>query len=478
MNFINPYGICAFMFNLLLLVAYFSKKRIHTIENRIYDIMVLTSFFGTVIGLLTSLVASFYDKANDLLLFVPKLYLVYLVVWGTTFCLYVIAVSILKGETNRYWKMIKLIIVAISTIVGFFSLILPMDFITKNNITYTSGLGVNLVYYLAFAYSIVMFIFILKNLKDIKNKKYLPVLSFLVLGVIIITIQFKYPHLLLMTLLVTFNTMLMYFTVENPDVKVIEEINYLKMKAESDVKAKNKFLKNMSHEISTPINKAKGINSFNIDGVNSLDEAKDNAIMVDQILDELTEKSKSIINNIKLESGSVKINNESYKPSDLFDSLKKLVITNLKFKEKELTYKEKISSNIPDMLYGDKEKIKEITMQLLNNSIKYSKKGTITLIVTAQIKKNKCILNIKVKDSGIGIDKTKHKDLFKAFSRIDVENNITISGLGLGLSNAKLMIESLNGKIELLESEVGKGSIFAITVEPEIIQQNDNQFEV
>lgn len=470
MNVINPYGICAFLFNLLLLIAYFSKRRIQTTESKIYDLMVITSFVGTIIGLLTSIVAFMHDRVSTILLCIPKLYLLYLVVWGTAFCLYVIAISILKNETSKLWKPINIVIAIVSTIIGVLSLILPMDFITKDNITYTAGLGVNIVYYLAFIYAIVMFVFIGINFKNIKDKKYLPVLSFLILGIVVILIQFRYPYMLLMTLLVTFNTMLMYFTVENPDVKVIEEINYLKIKAESEVQAKNKFLRNMSHEIATPINKAKGINSFNIDCINTVEDAKENALMIDEILNELSEKSQSIINNIKLENGSVKVNNESYRTDDLFNSIKTLVESNLKFKEKKLTYKEKINSKMPNMLFGDREKIKEVIMQLLSNSIKYSKSGTITLMADCINKKNICVLNIKVKDDGIGIDKTKHKYLFKAFSRIDVDNNITINGLGLGLSNAKLMIESMNGKIELLESELGKGSTFSITVEQEIVK--------
>ena len=286
------------------------------------------------------------------------------------------------------------------------------------------------------------------------NKKYYPLYGILILGTIVMYVQYIRPELLLLTYLIGFITFLMYFTIENPDVKILNEMELAKSTALKANDAKNEFLSSMSHEIRTPMNNIKGcIEILNDDGSLS----KNSKEVLDELntsVDSLLDMSDGILNMVQLESGNMKVECKEYNPMDVLDDVTKLINKRIKSSKIEFVTNYK---NIPDKVYGDKNKFKTILINLLNNAVKYTNNGKISMNVLAREDRDECFFTIQISDTGKGIEPNMKKKVFNKFVREnDVKNSSTL-GLGLGLTITKSLVELMHGNI-VLRSEKGEGT--------------------
>ena len=273
--------------------------------------------------------------------------------------------------------------------------------------------------------------------------------------------------MLLMTYVDVFVTFLMYFTIENPDVKVIEQLNMAKTQAERANKAKTDFLSSMSHEIRTPLNAIVGFSEL-INESDDIDEAKENATDVINASSTLLEIVNSILDISKIESGKIEIVDSPYKARDTFEQLAKLITPRMN--EKELVFKYKIADDLPEILYGDHANVKKVVTNLLSNAVKYTDAGFVNYEVNCIITNDICKLIISVEDSGRGIKKEKIDKLFQKFERFDTDRNTTIEGTGLGLAITKNLVELMGGKI-IVHTVYGEGSKFTIVLDQKISKE-------
>lgn len=223
--------------------------------------------------------------------------------------------------------------------------------------------------------------------------------------------------------------------------------------------AKSQFLANMSHEIRTPINAILGMNEI------ALRECRDEELR--SYLKDIHSAGNnllSIINDIldfsKIEAGKIDILEEDYELARLIKDVDNLMSG--KAREKGLTLTVNAREDLPSVLHGDVNRVRQIMINLLNNAVKYTQEGFVELFVRAEVGVGeRAELEILVKDTGIGIRKEDLGRLFESFSRVDEKKNKNIEGTGLGLSITKRLIEKMNGTIRV-ESEYGKGSAFRV----------------
>ena len=265
-----------------------------------------------------------------------------------------------------------------------------------------------------------------------------------------------------------------------------EQLTEAKAVAEHANTAKSEFLASMSHEIRTPINAVLGMNEMVLR--ESL-QARDQASKVQPELrayltnisnyagniDSAGKNLLAIINDIldfsKIESGKMEITEAEYKFSSVLNDISNVI--SFRAKDKGLDFKIEIDKDLPDGLFGDELRIRQIMTNLLGNAVKYTKRGSVLLYVGKEagdvIENGDTIhLVISVKDTGIGIKKEDIDKLFQKFERVDLQQNSTVEGSGLGLAITKNLLELMNGTIKV-ESVYGNGSTFTATIPQKVV---------
>lgn len=464
------FQICSILYITILMFLFFTKKKIKTIENKIFSYIIVCNFIGLILDLLSIYTISHMDSIPFINLLVSKSYLLYLAIWITLFTVYIFFLA--KNQNNsseeEYRKHInKTKIISFSIILLIIILIgvSPLEFSNEKGQIYSYGLATTIIYIYSGICILFWIIYLIKNLQKINKFKLIPIIAYMMLGIIVIYIQSTNPSILLMSSMESFIVFLMYNTIENPDVKIIEQLNVAKEAAEKANSAKTDFLSNMSHEIRTPLNAIVGFSQSLLEEDIS-EDAKDEVKDIISASHSLLQIVNGILDISKIEANKLEIVNTEYNFEKIFDESVSLAKGRLGGKPLEFRYS--YDSSIPPVLYGDYVRIKQIIVNLLTNAIKYTKTGYIDYKVSSVRKDDICRIIISVEDSGIGIKDEDIDKLFSKFQRFDTENNITIEGTGLGLAITKKLVELMNGKI-VVQSKYGEGSKFTVAIDQRII---------
>ncbi len=451
---------CALCFSILLNIIYFSKRRIKNVENKLYQFLVISNLFALLFEYACTFMSiNYIPFFSDLVL---KIYLLLLLVWIGIFSIYMIYITKKDHAISKFFWITALVIFTIPI------LILPITFSKGVYGPIISGASVNLVYLASFIFISIWVIIVIFNKSFNFNKKIIPLMIYIILGIITSIVQNYVPGVLLITPSETLVTFLMYFTIENPDVKLIEELNIAKETAVRANNAKTEFLSNMSHEIRTPLNAIVGFSEALQEEEGIPESAKEDVKDIMMASQSLLEIVNGILDISKIEADKLEIVNTTYEPVKIFNEL--VVLTKGRLgNEKPIELRVKFSKDLPSSLYGDYARVKQIVLNLLTNAVKYTEKGYIDFVVESVILKNSiCRLIISVEDTGIGIKRDKIDKLFQKFERADEERNITIEGTGLGLAITKKLVELMHGEM-VVQSIYGKGSKFTVCIDQKIV---------
>lgn len=452
------------IFILILNIVYFSKKRADLEENKPYKVILISSLIvaaiDTVIHIICSantfesIVNNYYTLLNYLNKILSTLFSV---IFSNLF-FYTLLITYDKVRKNPK-KISTILIIAniVFSVIMLFTNIKLVDAKVATNVTgATTMLGYAMVAVMLTGSLLVA----LTNIKKL-DKRYLPIFLVFLLLVILYFFSLLIPGMIIYDLILALMCYIMYFTIENPDMKMLDEVHKAKVISDNANSEKTLFLYNMTNEI-------RGITKdIDRETDNILDETDNKKIDIEEINNsarnikgstaKFTTMTNEILDISSIDSASVRIYNEKYNIKIL---LKELVgMYKSKIQNKNLDFRVSIASDIPEYLYGDGINLKKALTIILDNSVKYTNNGYIEFNVNTIIKGNIARLIISVEDSGIGM---KAEDINKIFTKKqEREDNHNLNN---NLYNAKRLITLMNGTI-VPSSSYGSGTTMKIILD-------------
>lgn len=349
------------------------------------------------------------------------------------------------------------------------NIFLPLYYVESARSNYSYGPAVFTTYIGVTVYVIFIIHLMVRYGKQIPQKKKRAIYVALWSEIPVTVYQVIIPDSLITCIGIVLFNLGIYMTTENPDALLAEQLAEEKQRADSANEAKTNFLANMSHEIRTPITAVLGMNEL------ILRETKDSTIkQYSKDIEGAAKSLLSIINDIlditKIEAGKLSVISVDY---DFGIVLRDVVnMISFKSKVKGLEFRVVVDENIPQRMMGDDIRLRQILVNLLNNAVKYTHKGSITLEITRkQSEEGVAKLFFQIKDTGIGIKEEDLQKLCQPFVRIEEKRNRNIEGTGLGMSITKQLLGLLNSELKI-ESVYGEGSEFAFELTQKIVEDH------
>lgn len=458
------YSICftiaGVIFSILLFIIYSFKTNFSISENKIYHSIIITTIITGLIEIYSFiLVKNNIPENSNLYLFALKFLFLGFVTWLYLFTLYTVIVTLkLKDKDNDKYRLILVISSIIFTILSIITIILPISINKVGDLLLPTGSGVEIIYLLAVLCFIIMIIAIISNHRELKNKKYYPVYFLLVILGIMILIQKIFPDLLLINFSLSIIIYIMYFTIENPDIKLSKELKYTKELLNKRNELASNTINNLIISIKEPLTEIANFSNKKINKNNislSLEEIKE----LQKTTLSLVDKVNKVMDITRIESSDYSIKERKYQTSNLIDNIKGILEKN----NKEVNYE---ISTLPKVLYGSDTNIVQTFSYLVDFISKNFENYTLSIKISNLLVRNKCHLKFSlVVDS-----KYNNLDMYEK------DNKYTLSNKSIEYEIYEKLIDLQRGHNFI--SKDGSKVIFEFSLyqrQEEVKEINDNE---
>lgn len=467
---------CSFIYTIIISILYFLKKKTKNFETNIYNVLLILALVNMFIELhLCVNVLLKVDSYSLYNMFLNRLFLITIFNWVTVFTVYIFKIAfsekekIIKNFNSKKMKILFIIFIIFIAVCLFKIITLRIDQFNDGVYSYSYGPATDFIVIIYGMYFFSWFIALIFRTNKKRFIKYLPLFIFIIISGLALFLRQINPGILLNSLPFSFAVLLMYFTIENPDLKLVEEIKLSKDKAEQLNTDKSNFIFNITQEMKKRIILMKS-NITETLASNDVDVIKSNLHKLQSIVDDSNKMINQTLNISEEDIIKIEKIDNKYNVKNLIKET--TLAAKNKIKE-SIDFRVSVENNIPEYLFGDSIKIKQILTTIIENSIKYTKKGFIELRVSSVIKYEICRLIITLEDSGIGIDQ---KIINNIFSKR--EDNDYISR-NLNLNSVNKIINLIGGTFNI-NSKLNRGTKITITIDqhiPEEDTKNDQMAE-
>jgi signal transduction histidine kinase/CheY-like chemotaxis protein len=445
-----------------LAIVYFSKGRLDNNENRIYKKLIITNVVGIIIQILCEVFSAFNIEAINLI--VTKLLLVYFITWIAQFLSYVLEISNIRDI--KFKKLNMLLVVVFSVIV----FVLPYEaFINQSEgIYYTSGLDTKFTYFLSIVYiSLISLITFIKK-KIISPKKTIPI--YFLVGFFIISglIQFFRPELTIIVQSETFICFIMYFTIENPDVKMLNELYKNRELMEQGYEDKYNFLFEMTQEAKRPILDLNRVTS-ELRQEGDPNKIKDGMAIINNLTRQLDFSINNVLNISSFDIQKLKIIDTKYDVLKVCDGLETTLRNEIK---PGVTFNMELPKSVPT-LYGDYMKLRQILYSLLNNASKNTENGSVNLKLNIIEKYDFCRLIFNISDTGKGMSIEKINDILSSTGELNKEEMEYLEKKEFNFKVCQKVVKIMGGNL-MIKSTIGKGTDITLTLDQRVYHEKEN----
>ncbi len=466
------------LFILLLLIIFFKKETINSKENIFFKYLIIINFIQYLVEIFLQIFVRTMGIDSILVDIFGKIYLVSIFTWFTFFSIYTFIICLNHTDKEKYEKKFKLVrninlgvllvgIVLLST--------LPFDKFYDGDKMYSYGLAVDLVKMFLGIFMVTWIVLLFKNLKKLKDKKYLPIFLILLMLIANVIIQSIDPSILIVDMVGTLICYAMSFTIENPDLKLLQELANNRKLTETSIEEKSNMLFQVSQEVKGPLTDIILI-SADIVKNNDLSIVHEEAFKIENISRNVTNVIDKVLNITQVDKQNIKVADSNYNIYTLLKEIIYLAKNKYRNEDKDVEFKYSINRNIPEILNGDALKIKQVICSILFNAFNNTEKGYVDIDVNSMIKDNVCRLIITISDSGKGLELTKINEILKNNDEVSEQDLEKIEALDIDLKLVKKILDLMGGSL-LVKSELNEGTTFTIILNQMIVSHRETEIE-
>ena len=451
------------IYSIVLNVVYFRKNHLQTQETKYYSILIVFNLFALIFELICGILGHTLPDSSVISMMFTKVFMTYLTVFSCFISLYINMICF--NDKPKIFNVIKYSLLSILVIGVLFILYLPITTYTG----YATGQSVDFVFAIGTVFITLGLIPIFIRYKHVNLKKTIPFILFMLGNVIVAIIQKYNPEITITTSVECLVMFVMYFTIENPDVKMIEELTKARSLSEQSANEKNEFLSVVTDDIQEKLNRVEKI----YDDMCKLNPSKEMQEDLDDlkvIVDNARVKIRNSIDVSQMDSMYLNTINTKYNIRLLLNSIYSMTKASVSDK---VDYRLVINDKIPEELYGDSIKLKQVINTLLSNSIRFTNSGYIELRANCIIKNDVCRLIISVEDSGKGINIYKQNEILSNHDDLTKEEINKIDDKDLNLKMVRKIINIIGGAFSI-DTNKGNGTIVTIYVDQKIADDKSN----
>lgn len=451
------------VYSIVLNVVYFRKNHLQTQETKYYSILIVLNLFALIFELICGILGHTLPDSSVLSILFTKVFMTYLTVFSCFISLYINMICF--NDKPKIFNVIKYSLLSILVIGVLFILYLPITTYTG----YATGPSVDFVFAIGTVFITLGLIPIFIRYKHVDLKKTIPFIFFMLGNVIVAIIQKYNPQITITTSVECLVMFVMYFTIENPDVKMIEELTRARTLTEQSANEKNEFLSVVTDDIQEKLNRVEKIYN-DMYKLNPSEEMQEDLDNLKVIVDNARVKIKNSIDVSQMDSVYLNIINTKYNIRLLLNSIYSMTKASVSDK---VDFRLVINDNIPQELYGDSIKLKQVINTLISNSIRFTNSGYIELRANCIIKNDVCRLIISVEDSGQGINIYKQNEILSNHDDLTKEEINKIDDKDLNLKMVRKIINIIGGTFSI-DTNKGNGTIVTIYVDQKIADDKTN----